>query len=196
MVIDYTATSITTNCQFAPGSPARGCSILIFREDTPFQTISVMRDPNEQGLPLSVEGTVSDLESAVYTVRVYDIESDGQISTDGTPAHTQRVDISQPPTTSNPSTSDTPGLLKHTPSFPIAPARCVCKSEYLLCSGGDYKPSQPCRTLLPVQQRCPHHSRYRWQYGRAAAISVCQIELSLLLPPSLPPSLSAGCQVP
>ena len=75
--------------------------------------LSVMRESgaNEEGLSLSAEGKAEGLESGVYTVRVYDIESNGETSSSGTPAHTETVDITQP-TTSTPSlvttSSDTP----------------------------------------------------------------------------------------
>lgn len=98
-MINYTPTSITTNCQFAIGSPALGCLVHIFKQtalDTPIETITVMRDANEQGLPLNAERTVNDLESGLYTVIVYDIESDGLTNTDGEPAYIQIVDITEP----------------------------------------------------------------------------------------------------
>ena len=106
VVIDFTPNSITTNCQFATGSLALGCSVHISNEtEAEVEVHKVMRDANGQGLPLSVEVTVEGLESGVYTVTVYDIESDGEASTDGAPAHTQTIDISEP--TTQPTTSDT-----------------------------------------------------------------------------------------
>ena len=67
--------------------------------------VTPMRNPDGQGLPLTLEVTV-ELESGVYTVRVYDIESDGQTSTDRDPAHMQTVDITQP---TSPTSATTPG---------------------------------------------------------------------------------------
>ena len=71
--------------------------------------LSVMRESgaNEEGLSLSAEGKAEGLESGVYTVRVYDIESNGETSSSGAPAHTETVDITQP-TTSTPSTTPSP----------------------------------------------------------------------------------------
>ena len=111
--IDFTPTSITTSCLFAVGSLALGCSIHIFDQMGAEVIVeTVMRDPDGQGLPLVVEVTVEELESGVYTVRVYDIESDGQTSTDRDPAHIQTIDITQP-TSPTPTSSDTtPGELQ------------------------------------------------------------------------------------
>ena len=112
--IDFTPNSITTNCQFAVGSLALGCSVYITRqdnEDTPVASLSAMRNSNEQGLPLSVEVTAENLESGVYTVTVYDIESNGETKIEDTPAHTETVDITEPtkPTSPPTTSSDTPG---------------------------------------------------------------------------------------
>ena len=106
--IDFTSTSITANCQFAVGSPALGCSVHICRDNTPVKIVPVMRKAgdNEEGLPLSAEGMAVGLESGVYTVTVFDIESDGEIRTDGTPAHSETVDITQP--TTSPHTTPSP----------------------------------------------------------------------------------------
>ena len=100
--ISFTPTSIIANCQFAVGSPALGCSVHIVSQDddTSVMMLSVMRESgaNEEGLSLSAEGKAEDLESGVYTVRVYDIESNGETSSSGTPAHTETVEITQPTT--------------------------------------------------------------------------------------------------
>ena len=110
MEIDFTPTSIIANCQFAVGSPALGCSVHIVSQDddTSVMMLSVMRESgaNEEGLSLSAEGKAEGLESGVYTVRVYDIESNGETSSSGTPAHTETVDITQP--TTSPSTTPSP----------------------------------------------------------------------------------------
>ena len=108
--INFTLTSITTSCRFAVGSLALGCSIHIFDQtDTEVVVKTVIRDPDGQGLSLIVEVTVEDLEPGKYTVRVYDIESDGQTSTGGDPAHIQAIDITQPTT---PTSTSTPGELQ------------------------------------------------------------------------------------
>ena len=91
------------------GSPALGCSVhIINQEGSEVEVRTAMRDTNEQGLTLTVEVTVDKLETAIYTVRVYDIESNGEASTDGAAAHTQMVDIAQP-TTPPPTTTDSSG---------------------------------------------------------------------------------------
>lgn len=109
VTVTYTLSSITVTCHFAEGSPALGCSVhIINREGSEVEVRTAMRDTNGQGLSLTVEVTVDKLETAIYTVRVYDIESNGEDSTDGAPAHTQRVNIAQP-TTPPPTTTDTSG---------------------------------------------------------------------------------------
>ena len=86
MEINFTVTSITANCLFAVGSQALGCFVHISSpdDDTTVQMLSVMResDDKEEGLPLSVVGTVEGLEAGVYRVTVYDIESNGETSSD------------------------------------------------------------------------------------------------------------------
>ena len=112
VTVDYTPSSITVTCHFAVGSPALGCSVhILSQERSEVEVGTAMRDTNGQGLSLTVQVTVDKLETAIYTVIVYDIESNGEASTDGAPAHTQTVDIAQP-STSPPTTtesSETPG---------------------------------------------------------------------------------------
>lgn len=117
MTVNYTPSSITVTCQFAVGSPALGCSVhVINQEGSEVERRTPMRGTNGQGLSLAVEVTVDGLETNVYTVRVFDIESNGEASTDGAPAHTQTVDIGQP-TTQPPTTSGT------TPGIHIGPTK-------------------------------------------------------------------------
>lgn len=95
VTVTYTSSSITIICQFAVGSPALGCSVHIINQTgSEAEVRTAMRDTNGQGLSLTVEVTVDELETAIYTVRVYDIESNGEAN--GAPAHTQMVNIAQP----------------------------------------------------------------------------------------------------
>ena len=97
MTVTYTPSSITLTCYFAVGSPALGCSVhILSQERSEVEVRTATRDTNGQGLSLTVQVTVDKLETAIYTVIVYDIESNGEASTDGAPAHTQTVDIAQP----------------------------------------------------------------------------------------------------
>ena len=170
VTIDFTPTSITASCQFAVGSLALGCSIHIFDQMGAEVTVeTLMRDPNGQGLPLVVEVTVEELESGVYTVRVYDIESDGQTSNGSDPAHIQTVDITQP-TTPTPTSSDTPGttpgelhdlwgpvtlntagIYQHTLPFSYSTCVCVCSSECIATC--------MCYDVLRYRYNCSTESR-------------------------------------
>ena len=107
--IDFTATTVLTTCHFAVGSQALGCSVHISDQSGSEVRVGMaVRDDgsNEEGLPLSTAVMEEGLASGVYIVRVYDIESSGEDSSAGPPAHTQTVNTTQP--TLPPVTTDSP----------------------------------------------------------------------------------------
>lgn len=129
--INFTPSSITTSCRFAVGSVALGCSVHILDQaGAQVEVRMVMRDSgtNGEGLLGSVEVTVEGLVADVYTVSVYDIESNGQASTDGAPAHTETVNITVP-TAPPPITSGTTSGTSTT-----TPGTSAVTQPHLFCS--------------------------------------------------------------
>ena len=98
--VRFTTSSITVLCQFADGSQAMGCSVVItseggekVREGVAMRTSS----PMEEGQP-SNEAMLSQtgLLPGVYTVMVHDVESNGDIDfSESAVAHRETVNTSK-----------------------------------------------------------------------------------------------------
>ena len=103
--------SITVVCNFAEGSDARGCHIVISEQNSGEE---VQRNATRQlmsgsVLTLTTTHTENSLQPGVYDVSVFDLESDGGIDSQSI-IHSQRVDITPPTPTPTPVPSLPPGI--------------------------------------------------------------------------------------
>ena len=91
--------TITVVCSFAEGSDARGCHIVISEQNSGEELCrNVTRQlMSGSALALTATHTENNLQPGVYDVSVFDLESDGGIDLQST-VHSQRVDITEPPT--------------------------------------------------------------------------------------------------
>ena len=91
--------TIAVVCSFAEGSNARGCHIVISEQNSGEEVRRNVTRPLMSGsvLALTATHTESHLQPGVYDVSVFDLENDGGIDLQNT-VHSQRVDITEPPT--------------------------------------------------------------------------------------------------
>ena len=91
--------TIAVVCSFAEGSNARGCHIVISEQNSGEEVRRNVTRPLMSGsvLALTATHTESRLQPGVYDVSVFDFENDGGIDLQSI-VHSQRVDITEPPT--------------------------------------------------------------------------------------------------
>ena len=134
VTVMFTTSSITTTCHFAAGSLALGCSVSISDGGGAEVRVGVaMRTGNpEDGLSRTSSVTELGLDLGVYTVRVYDIESNGQAATSGPPAVEIVVNITE--TTPEPTPDASPsGMYIHT--YIVS---CMYMYMYMCCASAPY----------------------------------------------------------
>ena len=105
--------TITVVCSFAEGSDARGCHIVISEQNSGEEVARNVTRQLMSGSVLALTAThmENSLQPGVYDVSVFDLENDGGINFQST-VHSQRVDITEPPTpTPTPVPSLPPGKL-------------------------------------------------------------------------------------
>ena len=103
--------TITVVCTFAVGSEGRGCHIVITEQNSGEEVQRNATRPQMSGSVLAVTAThvENGLQPTAYNVLVFDLESGGSINLQSA-VHSQRVDITEPPTpTSTPAPSLPPG---------------------------------------------------------------------------------------
>ena len=115
--------TITVVCRFAEGSEGRGCHIVITEQNSGEEVCRNATRPLLSGsvLALTVTHVENSLQSGVYDVSVFDLETDGDIDLQST-IHSQRVNIKEPPTL-----TPTPG-----PSQPRSKLQ-ECDNPFLSC---------------------------------------------------------------
>ena len=91
--------TITVVCSFADGSDARGCHVVITEQNSGEEVCRNVTRLLLSGSVLALTATHTDnsLQPGVYDVSVFDLENDGGIDLQST-VHSQRVDITEPPT--------------------------------------------------------------------------------------------------
>ena len=91
--------TITVVCSFAEGSEGRGCHIVITEQNSGevVRRNATRHQMSGSVLPRTATHTENSLQPGVYDVSVFDLESDGSIDLQSA-VHSQRVDITEPPT--------------------------------------------------------------------------------------------------